>query len=63
MTGSKASGSLIAPSLGIHGWFFQNNSEVPVVVHLHIAGFYELLPDQLGQPVKEKGNTDLGHRF
>jgi hypothetical protein len=48
-TGSKASGSLIAPWHGIHGWFWQNKSESPVVVRLNLAGFYELIPGQVGQ--------------
>jgi hypothetical protein len=51
--GAKASGSLIAPWLGIHGWYWQNKSEAPVVVRLRMAGFYELIPGQAGQPVKE----------
>jgi hypothetical protein len=47
-SGSKASGSLIAPWQGIHGWFWQNKSEAPVVVRLRMAGFYELIPGQAG---------------
>jgi hypothetical protein len=49
--GSKASGSLIAPWQGIHGWYWQNKSAAPVVVRLSIAGFYELIPGQAGQLV------------
>jgi hypothetical protein len=37
-------GSLTAPFEGIHGWYFQNQSLKPVVVHLKISGFYDLLP-------------------
>ena len=44
----KASGSLIAPWQGIHGWFWQNKSEAPVVVRSRMAGFYELIPGQAG---------------
>ena len=33
-----ASGSLIAPWLGIHGWYWQNKSEAPVVVRLRMTG-------------------------
>jgi hypothetical protein len=51
--GSKAGGSLIAPWNGIHGWYWQNKSEGPVVVRLRMAGFYELVAGQTGTPVKE----------
>jgi hypothetical protein len=53
MTGSRASGSLIAPSQGRYGWVLNNNSDAPVMVRLHIAGFYELIPDQIEQPIRE----------
>jgi hypothetical protein len=42
--GIGANGALTAPFEGIHGWYFQNQSEKPVVVHLKISGFYDLLP-------------------
>jgi len=47
-TGLGANGSMVAPFDGIHGWYLQNQSVKPVVVHLKISGFYELLPN--GQP-------------
>jgi hypothetical protein len=43
-TGLKGDGSLIAPFDGIHGWYVQNQSDKPVVVHLRLSGFYELIP-------------------
>ena len=52
--GAKANGSLIAPWQGIHGWYWQNNGEAPVVVRLRMAGFYEIVPGQSGEPVKEE---------
>ena len=52
-SGATASGSLIAPWHGIHGWYWQNKSEAPVTVRLRMAGFYELIPGQAGQPVRE----------
>ena len=52
--GAKANGSLIAPWQGIHGWYWKNNGDAPVVVRLRMAGFYELVPGQSGQPVKEQ---------
>jgi hypothetical protein len=53
--GSKANGSLIAPWQGIHGWYWQNRSGAPVTVRLRMAGFYELIPGQAGQPVTSAG--------
>jgi hypothetical protein len=52
-TGAKASGALVAPWEGIHGWYWQNQSAAPVVVRLRLAGFYELVPGQAGRPVQE----------
>jgi len=43
-TGTSANGALAAPFDGVHGWVFQNQSEHPVVVHVKISGFYELIP-------------------
>ena len=52
-TGAKAAGSLIAPWEGIHGWFWDNKNDVTVIVRLRLAGFYQLVPGQVGEPVKE----------
>ena len=49
--GAQTSGALIGPWQGIHGWYWQNKSEAPVTVRLRLAGFYELIPGQAGQPV------------
>ena len=46
--GIGGNGAMVAPFDGIHGWYLQNQSEKPVVVHLKISGFYDLLPD--GKP-------------
>jgi hypothetical protein len=43
-TGTSANGALTAPFDGVHGWFFQNQSEKPVVVRVKISGFYDLIP-------------------
>ncbi len=45
-TGVKERGALTAPFNGIHGWYFQNQSEGKVTVRLHLAGFYRLLSAQ-----------------
>jgi hypothetical protein len=52
-TGTGANGALTAPFDGIHGWFFQNQSANPVVVHVKISGFYELI--EPGDPGNEAG--------
>ncbi len=41
--GVSGNGALIAPFEGIHGWYLQNQSIKPVIVHLKISGFYDLL--------------------
>ena len=46
-TGGSESGALTAPFPGIHGWYLKNDSEKPIVVRLTVAGFYELIPDQI----------------
>jgi len=43
-TGTQSHGTLVAPFDGIFGWYLQNQSEHPVVVHLRISGFYDLVP-------------------
>lgn len=43
-TGSQSHGTLVAPFDGVFGWYLQNQSEKPVVVHLKISGFYTLVP-------------------
>ena len=42
--GIARNGALTAPFDGIDGWYFQNQSVKPVVVHLKLSGFYTLLP-------------------
>jgi hypothetical protein len=45
--GGTENGSLVAPFDGIHGWYLKNDTDRPVVVRLTLAGFYEVIPDQL----------------
>jgi hypothetical protein len=52
-TGLSQRGALTAPFDGIHGWFFQNNGDMPVVVRLRLSGFYDLIPS--GQAGNEAG--------
>lgn len=42
--GVKHQGSLAAPFDGIHGWYFENRSDKPVIVRLRLSGFYERMP-------------------
>jgi len=48
--GDSGHGSLVAPFDGIHGWYLQNQSIKPAVVHLKMSGFYEL--HDMSQPLK-----------
>ena len=45
-TGStEQSGTFLAPSAGIHGWFWENKSGVPVKLKLMSAGFYDWISE------------------
>ena len=37
---TSASGTLVAPFAGIHGWFWENTTDAPITVTLSSAGFY-----------------------
>jgi hypothetical protein len=52
-TGTRSSGALVAPLDGVHGWYLQNQTEHPVVVHLKLSGFYDLVPP--GEYGNERG--------
>jgi hypothetical protein len=43
-------GALVAPFDGIHGWYWLNLEERPIVITLRVGGFYELRPQQ-EQPI------------
>lgn len=49
-TGIRSAGALVAPTDGVHGWYWQNRSPNRVTLRLKISGFYELIPPG------EKGN-------
>jgi hypothetical protein len=38
--GDRGAGSFTAPFTGIHGWFWENKTTMPVTVTLTSAGFY-----------------------
>jgi hypothetical protein len=41
---AESHGALTALIDGVHGWYLQNLSAKPLVVHLKLSGFYELVP-------------------
>jgi hypothetical protein len=45
--GDSSHGTFIAPSTGIHGWFWDNESGGPVTVNLVSAGFYDYIMQNL----------------
>ena len=61
---SAGHGTFVAPSTGVHGWFWENTSEEPVTLRLVTAGFYDwifqnrdekqtaLKPMDAGQPAQ-----------
>jgi hypothetical protein len=42
---TEATGSLVAPFDGEHGWYWLNISEVPVTITLTVTGFYDDIVD------------------
>ena len=38
---SEGHGTFVAPSTGVHGWFWENTSDEPVTLRLVSAGFYD----------------------
>ena len=53
--GSAASGTLVAPFSGIHGWYWENGGSEPITVTLTSAGFYNMSHEfRPGQPTRNK---------
>ena len=51
----EASGTLTAPFSGIHGWYWENTGDQPVMVTLKSAGFYSMSHEfHRDLPVKNK---------
>jgi hypothetical protein len=51
----QSAGSFIAPSTGIHGWFWENTTDKEAVITLTAAGFYTVSHEfRKDQPVKNK---------
>ena len=50
-----ASGTLVTPFSGIHGWFWENTSRDPITVTLSAAGYYPISHEfRTNSPVKNK---------
>jgi hypothetical protein len=41
----RASGSLVAPFSGEHGWYWLNVSDKPVTIKLTVSGYYDKMVD------------------
>ena len=51
----RASGTLVTPFSGIHGWYWENTSRDPITVTLSAAVFYPISHEfRTGSPVKNK---------
>jgi len=46
----KSAGSFIAPSTGIHGWFWENKGDTNVEIRLAVAGFFDAAKMFAGGP-------------
>ena len=56
-TESQATGSLTATFEGTHGWYWKNNSRLPVTITLKVKGEYQLVEPK-AEPEQEKTNED-----
>jgi hypothetical protein len=52
-------GSLIAPTTGLHGWFWRNNSNKPIEFHLTAAGFFDSAKMYAGGPPEDMPVEDV----
>ena len=43
---SASNGSLIAPFDGIHGWYWVNLRDKPIVIRLRVSGYYQIINNQ-----------------
>lgn len=58
--GARGSGAFVAPSSGIHGWYWENTSDQDMTLTLTSSGFYSWADEfrQRYDPVKHKGVVD-----
>jgi hypothetical protein len=59
---SESHGAFVAPSTGIHGWYWENTGAADVTVVIHAAGFFEraYTLDRSGRTPKELPNVNAG---
>lgn len=50
---AESYGSFVAPSTGVHGWYFKNNSDKEIQFHLNVAGFLDVAKMYAGGPPEE----------
>ena len=57
---ASAAGTFTAPTSGIHGWFWENQSDAPITIELTSAGFYSGATEfrQKYDPVKHKDRVE-----
>ncbi len=56
----ESHGTMTALIPGVHGWYLQNRSKHPLIVHLKLSGFYELVnPGEYGNQSEIKANISL----
>lgn len=46
-TGASENGTMTAAFDGNHGWYLKNDTNRPVTVRLTVAGFYQVIPNQI----------------
>lgn len=58
--GTAAAGTFTAPTSGIHGWFWENQSDAPITIVLTSAGFFSGATEfrQKYDPVKHKDRVE-----
>ena len=58
--GTRGSGSFIAPSSGIHGWYWENTTDDDMTITLTSSGYYDWADEfrQRFDPIKHKGVVD-----
>ncbi|NOQ94167.1 MAG: hypothetical protein GQ547_05990 [Methylophaga sp.] len=49
-TDSKANGTLTTPFAGTHGWYWKNDSNMPITITLNIKGVYQRLDTEMEMP-------------
>jgi HupE/UreJ protein len=49
-TASQAGGTLTTPFAGTHGWYWKNDTKLPVIITLNIKGVYQRLDTEMETP-------------